>query len=420
MKNTLIKIDKKLLQNGLSLFGNRINYVLPFRRLLFNNQIISVKFKTYEDLKAKCKFETVFPEEYRKSNFSEVNPLFKEFEEIIPELNVFLVDNVTLNISSKVILKDSVAYAPKIQDLQNSDFSGGSKNVLFHTGNQLLWQKRSTKKLEKAIFLGGHYYSNWGHWKLEILSEIFVLAKSSFEFSDFTIVLPAKLENSRNHIDLFKAFGLQNPIVYVNESSDLFCKTALLIDSVFNTVPLSKVHQSKTKTNIHYQALKGYFEHMRGFLSNLPQTNTPKKLFLGRRQQTKTINRTYNQEEVFEYFQKFDFEMIYAEDFTFLEQVNLFAQAECIVGEAGSSFFNMLYSQPDQVKVFCWAAYFEEVAPIYARIALPLGIRIKYYYFPTEYINWVDFRSKGSYNLDIQVLDSIFKPFFYDTSNKAL
>ena len=420
MIRKLLKIDSYLQKKFLHLFGLRINYLLIGRRFIFKNRIIAYPLEYAEKLKDNCNYLTVFKEEQRCSDFSSISSLFKPFEEIIPELNAYRLDHVRFNVSTKVFIKDKTAYVPRVQELKNSDFSGGTNSVIYNNGKHLLWNVSKSIKIEKGIILGGHYFSNWGHWKVEFLSALFVLIKSKWEFSDYTLIIPKKLENSRNHVDLLLSFNLPNPILFVEEKTDIICEKSIVVDSVFNSVPLSKVHQSLTKTNVHYDALRGYARFLRkAHPQELKQSDT-ENFFLARKQGGKLINRKYNQDEVFEYFKSFGFKAIYAEDLSLKQQVELFANANFIVGEAGSSFFNILYANPQKAKVFCWAAYFEEVAPLYARLALPLGIDIKYYYFKTEHQTWVDFRSKGSYNLDIKALDMIFKPYYNDPRNKTL
>ncbi|ACL59205.1 glycosyltransferase family 61 protein [Methylobacterium nodulans] len=78
------------------------------------------------------------------------------------------------------------------------------------------------------------------------------------------------------------------------------------------------------------------------------QRRTPRRIFVSRqmfRSQSSSYNRQIaNEEEVIDLVRTYGYDIIYPEQFEWPEQIHIFANAESIIGEAGSGLHNAIFS----------------------------------------------------------------------------
>jgi hypothetical protein len=75
-----------------------------------------------------------------------------------------------------------------------------------------------------------------------------------------------------------------------------------------------------------------------------------KRYFLARRP---SDARNYNQEEVWKVLQQFDFKLVFLDDLTYAESIQLFASAEVLAGPHGAGWAGLLFS-PQETQCVFW------------------------------------------------------------------
>jgi hypothetical protein len=85
---------------------------------------------------------------------------------------------------------------------------------------------------------------------------------------------------------------------------------------------------------------------LRRFLLPYASSRTfPKRIFVSRKNTT-TGWRRFNEDELIQVSAEFGFEVVYPEELSFREQIDLFNQAEWIIGGSGGAFTNLLFCTP--------------------------------------------------------------------------
>lgn len=75
----------------------------------------------------------------------------------------------------------------------------------------------------------------------------------------------------------------------------------------------------------------------------------PKQIYLSRNKSGSRF--VLNENEVYEFLKKLGFEIIYAEDYTFVEQIKIFANADVIIAQHGAGLTNLSFCKPNTILI---------------------------------------------------------------------
>ena len=95
-------------------------------------------------------------------------------------------------------------------------------------------------------------------------------------------------------------------------------------------------------TYVKNKLLEGYQKQNHNF-------NFAKKVFISR--EDAISRKMINEQEVFQYFEKYGFKKYVLGSMSLVEQIALFQEADIIIGSVGSGMTNVIFCKPD-VKIF--------------------------------------------------------------------
>jgi Glycosyltransferase 61 len=397
-----IKFLRRLFLKNRSL----IKYYLGFRNVLVSKKIILSSLQSAKSLKGTKHFNEVFKEVHFKFNFENVHSSLNSDEIRVPANGYYTLDNILVNSSSHLFYFRGSWYHQEVPAVDCARWAAAGKHLIESTTSHILTYELETEVVEKGIFIGGHFSKNWYHWVMEIVSRIALLKQADFDFKGYHLCLPGINENLKNYMDLIDFLDLDVNIKYLDERKYYRIKDAVVADAAFFGRPhwkRKKECNSQLPYFASHEALKGYQQL---FLRKLGIVHSEdgKRIFLGRKNQ----RRLYNQDEVYGFFEKHGFEMIYCEDLTVKQQIELFSHVDIVVGPTGASWTNLLYCKPG-CKAFCWAPDFKEAYPVFAILGLALGVDIRYDFFKVEGDDWRTWKANGNYNLTVEFLERNFK-----------
>lgn len=231
-------------------------------------------------------------------------------------------------------------------------------SIRHHVALVRIGSEKDNYVLESGVMLGADYSENYYHFLHEVLSRLLVV------LSDCSIPLdiPLLVDKCINQISQLKeAFNLINntgrTIIWLEENSYYFVKELYYIPQV-HLIPPQVLKSSK----MVYEDI-GFDSEYLTAIRNLFILASRKQAFFGRNVMPKKVfisreghpNRSYNEEELFEIAKDFGFVKISPEKYSFLEQVQLFQQAEIIVGATGAAFSNLLFCKEGSISI-CFVA----------------------------------------------------------------
>ena len=213
--------------------------------------------------------------------------------------------------------------------------------VIAHKRKHLLIKEfKKGKRVSKGFMLCGQASSAYGHWTQEYLPKLRFLEQYP-NFSSIPIIVDANMPST--HYEFLKAI-LDNPILTLKKNEYLDIDELLVApsDTFFPThLKCSNSIPQEQLSSFTIDALK-YIKEKINSKFDCPSREPKSRIFLSRR--NSTWRKVTNENEVYNYLKKFNFEKIYIEDFDFYKQVSIFRNAKYIVAPNGSALNNLIFS----------------------------------------------------------------------------
>ena len=243
------------------------------------------------------------------------------------------VEDVALILNKKLIsgpsfqLRKTENITVKFEDI--------SKNIILKIGTP-----NFQKKIDGNVFsllTGGGGNKNYFHWLFDVLPRLSILEDcEQFDKVDFFLVPSYKEKHQTQTLDI-----LNIPKDKILDSR--YFKHIKANNIIATNHPHTKREYDQDKWHLPIWIIEWL---RKNFLKHINEKEYPKKIYIKRNGlNEKNIMRSIvNEEEVITCLKKFEFEIIDLNDLNFLDQVNLFNKAKCIVGLHGAGFSNLVFS----------------------------------------------------------------------------
>ncbi|MBC8032334.1 MAG: glycosyltransferase family 61 protein [Pyrinomonadaceae bacterium] len=202
-----------------------------------------------------------------------------------------------------------------------------------------LWKKRSILKffIDSYIFKSLRRFDapafwitdNWSeayfHWVADALTRLFVVKD---QLGDMVLLLPHQYKALKFVQPSLKPFGIRN-IEFLAPDEVLACEKLI--------VPM------QTAPSGHYneEILRGLSDLLVGFYNPSHDSSSADRIYISRERAGK--RRLENEKEVIHALQEFDFQIVYAEEHSFEQQVKMASDSRYLVSNHGAGLTNMLF-----------------------------------------------------------------------------
>lgn len=270
--------------------------------------------------------------------------------------------------SNKQLLNDfGYAMDEKVYSIQSPSVYGIKHHVALIRANF----EECNRILEDGILLASDFSSNYYHVLYEIIPRLYLILSERSIPKEVPLLIDDCI---RRVSQLEEAFNLINtsgrPIVWLEENVYYLVRNLFVVSSV-NRIPPQVLKWPLMKYEdfgFDVQSLVFFREfYLKESYQLLEKNNRAplKRIFLSRKGH---ITRSYNEDELFEVARQFGFVKLSPEDYSFLEQVRLFNQADIIVGATGAAFSNLLFCKKGS-KAICFVSNAMK-SPIFTSMAL--------------------------------------------------
>lgn len=193
------------------------------------------------------------------------------------------------------------------------------------------------ESLRGEYFLMGNFKSdNYLHWVFQCFASLLLAIENGLDLENTTILTPPMKGFMKEYLDLLP-FDLN-----IKELEPK--KMYLVEDAKFNNILWRGFTDDPNRLIVNI--FDRYKENI-----TLPVSPCGKRLFVGRHDAD--IRNVYNEKEVAKMLQDYGFEYIVASDYSVLEQMAIFNEAEFIVGVHGAALTNLLFANdPIVVELF--------------------------------------------------------------------
>jgi capsular polysaccharide biosynthesis protein len=212
------------------------------------------------------------------------------------------------------------------------------------------------------------------------------------EVSNYPLLLPDTVLDTSPTKDLVERLTKDREVIYLKKHISYQVASCIYVEA-----PILSVHVvagglaiSPVEEHMRADLLIRYRERIMSKFSEdelRQRPDEPTKIFLARGE---NAYRQYNQADVFSVFEKFGFRLVYCDKLSLIEQIRLFSHAECVVGPSGAAWTNTLFCKPNTKALNFMPDFPNKNTATYSNIAYVLSIDLRYYFEPSDFVNWTD------------------------------
>lgn len=334
----------------------------------------------------------VFPSQLVKTPLIDVFPKKKiilspqaEFE--FPEVYITIINNCIVTGGSNLLNVDESIIC---HDLFRSSHDYTSEELhgrFIINSRKSLITRVSKIKVEDEIQEGAVFTDavsgNYAHFLTEVLPRIFVFSKEHPN-TKISLIIDCDL-----HQNLMQALemvvGEKVDLIGLEMGCSLHVKS-LHVVSTCGYIPFERrAKTSRAKTNSLTDHSDGIFSpnallSMRDLLKSKISTSTigvvrHKRIFIKRNSHYRNAN---NAKEIEDMLVSKGFFVIEPEKFSFKEQVNLFSNAEVLVGVTGAAFANLIFCKPETKIIILISDYKNMIYGYWQNMASAVGNKVIY------------------------------------------
>lgn len=332
-----------------------------------------------------------------------------DFKIEIPEINLYKFSNAIINTNSSNFITASNAILERVKcaNIAHCNYSTGIIKWHNHE-NIILRYNKKKKSISHALFLGGNGVFNYYHWLIEISPKILLLDSDLLKTYNIKhLILDKRVKEIASFQKILALYlrekNLYLEIIYIDHRTDLYIDELFYINNENNIVFNSKEILSSPNFSILSKSLIKEVRETILQSSTCLSKDFPKKIFLARKE---NAARSYNQNEILEYFMSKDFTPLYLEDYDLYEQVCIFNNADFIVGPSGAAWSNIIFCSPN-CKAISWLPTHLSKFSIFSTLARLNDCQLKFIITSSDDPNNIH----SSYNLDINEITSLYESF---------
>lgn len=318
--------------------------------LIHQKEIIWLKFKSVKQYCEEHDDCTLREIETEKERPVYVPPFFEQSEGKkylfnSPSIYVAVMRNMTVLSATGVILTDKYIVSDMMQRDQKRRIKwpwGAVRRV--SKNRALLVVERREMEIEKAVNLCGFASNNYYHFTMEILSRLEYVNQLP-ETENIPILIDEGIKVYPQLEELLNVVNPKREVIYIPHETQV--KIHLLIQPSMNTWgPLNIASWDMFRISDNLMAQSGIW-NIRSCVDQYMVEQSQRKIFISRRNYG--TSRLKNEAEIIPLFELEGFEIVYPEALSYVDQIQLFSSAKCVVGVTGAAMTNILYCHPGTV-----------------------------------------------------------------------
>lgn len=381
----------------------KIKYDLKF--LLFKRTKQIGFFKSLEEIKFLQKIQ--ISENQLSTSYGPkcINKTFLFKEVLLNNITAYKIQKARILLNTNAIYTsiDKTMYHEMWHDKEDVlylDYS--SKNIFRHNVNQVRFNhKLADRVIDKGIFLGCTFVSNYYHFLLELVARVAYLDKIPNP-KKYPILISDKVLEFESFKSIINIFFNGYQILYLDDSFIYEIKEAWYLTSPNSNLPNIKYG---TKFEIRHTKLRlESVQFLRNkcfdYVLNFPNgTNTHNKIFIKR----KSNVRGYNQDEIVNCAINYGFHCVYFEELSFVEQVRIMQHADYVIGPTGAAWTNLVFAK-EGAKGLIWMGSNWGNVSMFSTLAKMVNFDLNYIIYDSSS---VDYHEK--FELDIYKFEDNLK-----------
>lgn len=381
-----------------------VNYFIKKIQLKIYNCVHKTKYSILKIKELKeLKEDRVF---LKKTNFISVgnkvsNKKAKEQGIEIPNLSLYILENILINVESSALTKKNKLYYEKISI--NERFNDA--HIKYHNHKYAVADMECHETIDEGFFLGGNGSYNWYHFMIEILPKVLfmktincktiLISNVVYEYFPTMYEALTSMVNQKDYV-----------VKILNHKKNYKVKKMFFINEI-NKMEFNKINPKiKNFTNSYFRE-DLLFEFRKTLLEKhiikeIDIKENYKKIFIWR-ESTHRIAK--NRNEVLQFLESKGFQKINPAKLNLQQQIQVFNSAEIVVGTTGAAWTNLIFCKPNTKAVIFSSSFFKDFTA-FSNLAKLFDVNLTYLYY---YHGNASNHSESDFYIDIEKLESILK-----------
>jgi len=320
----------------------------------------SLKFENIENYtlaqpqKVKLLFNTAVILSYCPPRFDSLNSEKNHMNNVEGFNNyaAILTDVEVIGGSNVVILDNYHAlYDLKYNDVHKKMYYS-DQGIRCYDNDYMLVKKINTSlSIDNAILLGGNFSWNYYHLLYEVFIKFQKIDETVLDYS-IPLLVDKICFDTPQFCELLSLLNVKNRKIIPLDRGKRYSTKQLYYFSCPTIIPpdLVNVNDALSEDVLFDLETVGFIR--RGLIPHSSKRIFPKRIFISRSKASG--RRSFNEDQVFKIFEKYNFKKIFPEDYSLIDQISLFNNAEFIAGGAGAAFTNLIFCK-ESCKVITFA-----------------------------------------------------------------
>ena len=258
--------------------------------------------------------------------------------------------------------------------------------------------------IEKGIFLSGFGSFNYFHFTIELMGKLKFI-DSDQNYFEYPLIIDETVKQTSQLLELLNIMNTSNrDIIYIKKNHKYLVKDLIYISEI-SWMPIN-IKNNQNLINRDSLISKECLEYLRFQVLQKYQFNPTEKnlkIFISRK--TLVNQRLINENAVSRIFKKYGFEIVFPEEMSLKDQVQLFSNADVVVGTTGAALTNIIYCRPGSTLISIVPQEYN--FSIFSTIAHNLGI--KSIYLDAEIIQRGSSIASSLFEVDLEVCENLLK-----------
>jgi hypothetical protein len=362
---------------------NKLSLILVFLFSLVRNSYQQIRLLPVEwlDENETDLQKTLEPEEYGKSYGPFINGSQTMEKVLLPAIKLYCFENARISATSSSILTESKIIIERVKgvDVQRCNFASG--HIFMHGQKSALVINRPISYLDQGIFLGGNGSWNYYHWMIEILPKLEYLKDLDEEYQNFPLLVSDDVDCIKTFREAFDSIVKYRPTIKLDKNKTYLVGKLIYMNSP-NFLPFNFRRNEKMKIS-DFSTRTSSINFLRNSLDAdlrcMSQIGIKERLFFARQKE----GRNYNQEEIFEIFRRQGFHMVFMEELSLKNQIELVSNAEVIAGPTGAAWTNLIFCR-EGTRCLSWMADGYGDFSAFSNLAKIVGVDLRYITYKQE------------------------------------
>ncbi|NHO53902.1 DUF563 domain-containing protein, partial [Acetobacter estunensis] len=260
-------------------------------------------------------------------------------DQYIPPVRILTISDVRLigPFFQIGVLLEAMGNFFNIPDIASNPTTESSQNRLQEIEKKLKERIISIRKIRgKAILIACNGHQIYGHWLIDFLPKLALLAHSGYNIENIKLLVPENMgEFGKNLLKVLRFYDDQ--FISYNPETEILDIDELVIPSTLRwggrCVPF-------------FTAAATWINERINEFSSLPETNFSSRIFISRSMGGKHGRTLINEKNLIEMAENYGFQAVAPELLTLPEQISMFRKATHIVGPYGSGLHGSIFSPP--------------------------------------------------------------------------